>query len=51
MEDRFYRRCQECMAVLPQEEAAKLGSDYVGTEHLLLGIAHEEDTAGGKNSG
>ena len=30
------------------EEAQKLGSDYVGTEHLLLGIAHEKDTAGGK---
>lgn len=30
------------------EEASKLGSDYVGTEHLLLGIAHEKDTAGGK---
>ena len=30
------------------QEAQKLGSDYVGTEHLLLGIAHEKDTAGGK---
>ena len=30
------------------EEAAKLGSDYLGTEHLLLGIAHEKDSAGGK---
>ena len=29
-------------------EAQKLGSDYVGTEHLLLGIAHEADSAGGK---
>ena len=29
-------------------EAAKLGSDYVGTEHLLLGIANEKDSAGGK---
>lgn len=29
-------------------EAANLGSDYVGTEHLLLGIAHEEDSAGGR---
>lgn len=24
------------------EEASKLGSDYLGTEHLLLGIAHEK---------
>lgn len=30
------------------EEASKLGSDYLGTEHLLLGIAHEKDSAGGK---
>ncbi len=29
-------------------EASKLGSDYVGTEHLLLGIAHEKESAGGK---
>lgn len=30
------------------QEALKLGSEYIGTEHLLLGIAHEKDTAGGK---
>lgn len=30
------------------KEAAKLGSDYVGTEHLLIGISHEKDSAGGK---
>lgn len=30
------------------EEASKLSSDYLGTEHLLLGIAHEKDSAGGK---
>lgn len=30
------------------QEAAKLGSDYIGTEHLLIGIAHEGDSAGGK---
>ena len=30
------------------EEASKLGSDYLGTEHLLLGIAHEKNSAGGK---
>ncbi len=30
------------------EEAVKFGSEYVGTEHLLLGIAHEKDTAGGR---
>ena len=30
------------------KEAAKLGSDYVGTEHLLIGISHEKDSVGGK---
>ena len=30
------------------QAASRLGSEYVGTEHLLLGIAHEKDTAGGK---
>lgn len=25
-----------------------MGSDYIGTEHLLIGIAHEGDSAGGK---
>lgn len=29
-------------------EAGKLGSEYIGTEHLLLGIAHEKESAGGK---
>lgn len=29
-------------------EAVKLGSEYIGTEHLLLGIANEKDSAGGK---
>ena len=30
------------------KEAAKLGSDYVGTEHLLIGISHEKDSVAGK---
>lgn len=30
------------------KEAAKLGSDYIGTEHLLIGISHEKDSVGGK---
>lgn len=30
------------------KEAAKLGSEYVGTEHLLIGISHEKDSIGGK---
>ena len=29
-------------------EAQKLGSEYVGVEHLLMGIASEKDSAGGE---
>ena len=29
-------------------QAQKLGSQYVGIEHLLMGIAHQKDTVGGK---
>lgn len=29
-------------------EAQKLGSEYVGVEHLLMGVASEKDSAGGK---
>jgi ATP-dependent Clp protease ATP-binding subunit ClpC len=29
--------------VLAQEEARLLGHSYIGTEHLLLGLVHEED--------
>lgn len=47
MEDRFTDGVKNAWKFAAQE-AAKLGSDYVGTEHLLLGIAHEKDTAGGK---
>ncbi len=28
---------------LSREEAVRLGHDYIGTEHLLLGILHEKD--------
>lgn len=47
MEDRFTDGVKNAWKFAAQE-AAKLGCDYVGTEHLLLGIAHEKDTAGGK---
>lgn len=47
MEDRFTDGVKNAWKFAAQE-AVKLGSDYVGTEHLLLGIAHEKDTAGGK---
>ncbi len=47
MEDRYTDGVKNAWKFAMQE-AQKLGSDYVGTEHLLLGIAHEKDTAGGK---
>lgn len=47
MEDRFTDGVKNAWK-FAGSEAAKLGSDYIGTEHLLLGIAHEKDTAGGK---
>ena len=34
--------------VLAQEEAEQLGHDYVGTEHLLLGLVAEETSAAGR---
>lgn len=47
MEDRFTDGVKNAWK-FAASEAARLGSDYIGTEHLLLGIAHEKDTAGGK---
>lgn len=47
MEDRYTDGVKKAWK-FAATEAAKLGSDYVGTEHLLLGIAHEEESAGGK---
>lgn len=47
MEDRFTDGVKNAWR-FAASEAAKLGSDYIGTEHLLLGIAHEKDSAGGK---
>jgi ATP-dependent Clp protease ATP-binding subunit ClpC len=40
MFERFTDRARR-VVVLAQEEARKLGHDYVGTEHLLLGLTHE----------
>ena len=34
--------------VLAQEEAAKLGNNYIGTEHLLLGIISEGESVAAK---
>lgn len=47
MEDRYTDSVKNAWKFAAQE-AAKLGSDYIGTEHLLIGIAHEGDSAGGK---
>lgn len=47
MEDRFTDGVKNAWK-FAASEAARLSSDYIGTEHLLLGIAHEKDTAGGK---
>lgn len=47
MEDRYTDGVKNAWKFAAQE-AAKLGGDYIGTEHLLIGIAHEGDSAGGK---
>lgn len=47
MEDRYTDGVKNAWKFAAQK-AAKLGSDYIGTEHLLIGIAHEGDSAGGK---
>lgn len=47
MEDRYTDGVKNAWKFAAQE-AAKLGSDYIGTEHLLIGIAHEGNSAGGK---
>lgn len=47
MEDRYTDGVKNAWKFAAQE-AAKFGSDYIGTEHLLIGIAHEGDSAGGK---
>lgn len=47
MEDRYTDGVKNAWKFAAQE-AAKLGSDYIGTEHLLIGISHEGDSAGGK---
>lgn len=40
MFNRFTERAQNAL-LLAQQEANRLGHDYVGTEHLLLGLVHE----------
>jgi ATP-dependent Clp protease ATP-binding subunit ClpC len=40
MEGNFSNRVQDVIR-LSREEAIRLGHDYIGTEHLLLGIIRE----------
>lgn len=42
MFERFTERSRQVM-VLAQEEARTLSHDYIGTEHLLLGLLREEE--------
>jgi|Tabmets5t2r1_1033131.scaffolds.fasta_scaffold05659_3 Clp amino terminal domain, pathogenicity island component len=45
MFERFTDRARRVI-VLAQEEARLLNHDYIGTEHLLLGLIHEEEGVG-----
>ena len=45
MEPKFSQRVKEIIT-LAREEALRLGHDYIGTEHLLLGMVREGEGAG-----
>jgi ATP-dependent Clp protease ATP-binding subunit ClpC len=45
--ERFTDRARRSV-VLAQEEARMLNHDYIGTEHILLGLLHEEDGVAAK---
>ena len=47
MLERFTDRARR-VVVLAQEEARTLNHNYIGTEHILLGLIHEGDGVGGK---
>ena len=47
MFERFTDRARRVM-VLAQEEARMLNHDYIGTEHLLLGLIHEGEGVAAK---
>lgn len=47
MEGNFSNRVQDVIR-LSREEALRLGHDYIGTEHLLLGIIREGEGIGVK---
>jgi len=42
MFERFTERARRCV-VLAQEEARMLDHNYIGTEHILLGLIHERE--------
>ena len=47
MFNRFTERARRVL-VLAQQEALKLGSDHIGTEHLLLGLIGDADSVSSK---
>ena len=47
MFEKFTDRARR-VVVLAQEEARLLGHQYIGTEHLLLGLVHETDSVAGE---
>ncbi len=47
MEAQFSNRVKEVMS-LSREEATQLGHDYVGTEHLILGMMRDEESMASK---
>ena len=47
MFNRFTERARRVL-VLAQQEALKLGSHYIGTEHLLLGLINDVDSVSSK---
>ncbi|CUH97750.1 Negative regulator of genetic competence ClpC/MecB [Propionispora sp. 2/2-37] len=47
MFDRFTERARRVLA-LAQQEAIRLGHNYIGTEHLLLGLLHEGEGVAAK---
>ena len=44
MEPKFSQRVKEVIS-LAREEALRLGHDYIGTEHLILGMIREGEGA------
>lgn len=50
MFERFTERSRRIL-VLAQEEARLLGHNFIGTEHLLLGLLHEGDGVGARALG